>query len=240
MQYQWMPVHLGDHLASIRRVVNCRAIGWFPFVYRAISPFVATLLSADVLNAYVAAIHEQGGDMNLTRLPPVFFLCLVLLFPGALHADESAFAQARSVFMQALQERDGALEQATARFKSLVRNEPGNPVYLAYLGACTALHAREAWMPWSKMRYGEAGVEMIDRALGAAEKRNRETMLDGVPLTLQTQFIAAQTFIDMPDAIFHRRDRGRRLLKKIIRAPAFAVAPASFRQAVLDADRGQR
>lgn len=178
--------------------------------------------------------------MNLTRLPPVFFLCLVLLFPGDLHADESAFAQARSVFMQALQEQDGALDRATAQFESLVRSEPGNPVYLAYLGACTALHAREAWMPWSKMHYGEQGLEMIDRALGTAEKKNRETMLDGVPLMLRTQFIAAQTFIDMPDAIFHRRDRGRRLLKKIIRVPEFAVAPASFRQAVLDADRGQR
>ncbi len=173
--------------------------------------------------------------MKFIRLQHIFLGVGLFLLPWLSHAEEGSFAQARAVFTQALHEQDGALERATEKFAHLHDSEPDNPVYLAYLGACKTLEGRDAWMPWNKMRYGEEGLEMIDEALSSLEEQDRQSMPDGVSRRFYTKLIAAQTFLHMPDDIFHRRAKGKRLLQNIMKAPMFSATPKSFRKSVMDA-----
>jgi len=190
-------------------------------------------LHADALISYVATIRKQGGGMQRINKRRIWMLGMGLLLLSQLaHATEVSFAQAHTAFIQALNEKDGALDRATEKFRALLKEHPNHPVYLAYLGACKALEGRSAWLLWNKMRYGEQGLDQIDRALNALRRKHDIEKLQGVPLSLHTMFVAATTFLDMPDEVFHRRDRGKRLLQKIINHPAYALAPDDFKESV--------
>ena len=54
----------------------------------------------------------------------------------------------------------------------------------------------------------------------------------GVPVSLETRFVAANTFIKLPGGFFHRRAAGLKLLDEVQRHPAFPTAPEPFRSAV--------
>jgi tetratricopeptide (TPR) repeat protein len=164
----------------------------------------------------------------------IIMLITLWMIPLHLHAAEDAvnFEQARAWFNQALDKKDGALEQATEQFEQLLTANPGHPVYQSYLGACKTLQGRDAWMPWNKMRYSEQGLDQIDKALDSLNNRHDSEKLQGVPLSLQTMLVAAVTFLNMPDNIFHRHARGKRLLKTIIDHPAYALTPEPFKKTV--------
>ena len=52
----------------------------------------------------------------------------------------------------------------------------------------------------------------------------------GVPLALETKLTAAGTFVALP-SMFHRGERGRRLLDEVMKHPAYASTPAAFQDA---------
>jgi hypothetical protein len=87
-------------------------------------------------------------------------------------------------------------------------------------------------MPWNKMKYAEQGLDHIDRALEALKPDHDRHAMRGVPVGLETRFVAASTFIKLPDGIFHRQAAGRKLLDDLLRHPGLAAAPESFRSAV--------
>ena len=144
-------------------------------------------------------------------------------------ADLPAFTQAQAVFEQALSGNSKALEQSLEQFPLLASSgRPVALVALAYLGASQTLQAREAWMPWTKMHAAEKGLATLDKALNrsteAGELRFRDT-----PVQLEVKLVAAITFRQVPDAVFHRRDQGRRLVQEILSHRLFAGSPAVFR-----------
>jgi len=188
-------------------------------------------LSCNALHLYVAAIQAQGGDMKRIRLFRMIVGMGLLLTPCLVQAE--TFSKASATFMQALHGQEGALVKAIEQFNQLSRREPDNPVYQAYLGACKTLQAREAWMPWNKMRYAEQGLEIIDRALNKLGPEDDKRTINGASRRLQTLLIAAQTYIGLPDDIFHRRAKGQRILKKMVTMPAFLTASQSFRKYIL-------
>lgn len=143
--------------------------------------------------------------------------------------DLPAFTQARAVFVQALNGNGKALEQSLEQFPPLARSgRPVGLVALAYLGASQTLQGREAWMPWTKMHAAEKGLATLDKALNrsaeAGELRFRDT-----PVQLEVKLVAAITFRQVPDAVFHRRDQGRRLVQEVLGHRLFAGSPAAFR-----------
>jgi len=150
-----------------------------------------------------------------------------------LHADETAdFQQARVWFNQALDSNENALEHASKQFTQLLSTNPDHPVYRAYLGACKTLKGREAWMPWNKMRYTEQGLDDIDKVLNTLDETHDDRRLLGTSLRLQTLLVAASTFLNLPDKIFHRHTKGVRYLGKIMADPAYASSSETFKQAV--------
>lgn len=162
---------------------------------------------------------------------------IVLLATGSAVAQspaprEAAFTDATRIFMQARDGQDGKIEPAISAFEALARAEPAQPLYAAYLGSAISLKAREAWMPWNKMKYAEQGLDHIDHALEALKPDHDRQLMRGVPVGVETRFVAANTFIKLPDGFFHRRAAGLKLLDEVQRHPAFPATPEPFRSAV--------
>jgi hypothetical protein len=147
-------------------------------------------------------------------------------------ASEAEFVDALKAFQQARSGEDRQIEPAIAAFDALVRAEPQQPAYAAYLGSALALKAREAWMPWNKLKYSEQGLDHIDQALAALKPQHDSQLLRGVPVSMETRLVAASTFLALPDRIFHRRASGKKLVDELLRNPAFAATPAGYREAV--------
>ncbi len=66
---------------------------------------------------------------------------------------------------------------AAGQFDALLEREPANPLFAAYHAAAVVMQARDAWMPWNKMKYLEDGLADTDRALADAEASAREGRL---------------------------------------------------------------
>jgi hypothetical protein len=147
-------------------------------------------------------------------------------------ASETSFARALDLIRQARAGEKSAVEPAIAAFDALVRGAPQQPVYAAHLGSAFALKGRDAWMPWNKVRYVEQGTDRIDAALAALKPEHERQLLRGVPVSVETRFVAASTFIKIPDAIFHRRAEGKRLLAGILGSSALSSATPGFGAAV--------
>lgn len=153
------------------------------------------------------------------------------LSPFMASAGEPAFAEAQQIFMQAREGRDGALEKATEKFKALAEKDAANPLFQSYLGACLALKGDSAWMPWSKMRYTEQGLDKIDAALASLASITGDKLED-IQKRLETRYVAAETFIKIPDKIFHRAAAGRKLLQEVTSSPDYPKTNAAFRAVV--------
>ncbi len=147
-------------------------------------------------------------------------------------AAEAPFVNAAKTFLQARDGQAGQIEPAIAAFETLARAEPAQPLYAAYLGSAISLKAREAWMPWNKMKYSEQGLDHIDQALAALKPEHERQLMRGIAVGLETRFVAASTFISLPDGVFHRRAAGKKLLDELLRHPALATAPEPFRSSV--------
>lgn len=144
-------------------------------------------------------------------------------------ASEAEFLDALKAFQQARNGENRQIDPAIAAFETLTRAEPQQPAYAAYLGSVLALKAREAWMPWNKLKYSERGLDQIDQALAALKPQHDNQLLRGIPVSLETRLVAASTFLALPDGIFHRRAAGRKLVDALLRHPALAAAPAGYR-----------
>lgn len=165
--------------------------------------------------------------------PIILLLAALLALPALARAQSDVqFAQALALYERARGGESGQVEHAVTAFEALVRAEPSQPVYGAYLGSAMAFRGRDAWIPWNKVRYSEEGLERIDRALAALRPEHDRVMLRGVPAGLETRLVAAMTFIKLPDGVFHRRAAGVKLIDELLRHPALAAAPAEFRAAV--------
>ena len=146
-------------------------------------------------------------------------------------ASAADFAQAAATFGRARDGDDAVVAPALAQFTALLQAQPDDPLLLAYAGAATAMQARATWMPWKKLGHAEDGLAMIDRALARLTPAHDAELRRGVPVSLETRLTAAGTFLALP-AMFHRGERGRRLLEQVQRDPALAATPAAFRAAV--------
>jgi len=160
-------------------------------------------------------------------------LVLALTVPLAAQAlPEPATQAAIGQFMAATQGKSEATEASLEQFQALLKAEPGHPLLMSYAGAATTLKARDAWAPWKKMSYAEDGLAQIDKALGLLNPAHDQALYQGTPVSLQTRFVAANTFLGLPD-MFNRGPRGRQLLDEIQASPLFGKSPAGFQGAVL-------
>jgi tetratricopeptide (TPR) repeat protein len=159
------------------------------------------------------------------------FAALALQAGAHAAVSEPQFLSAFQQFQQALQGDDGAAEQAADAFGRLVQADPADPVLLAYAGAAQAMKARAALLPWKKMGLAEDGLAQIDKALALLQPAHDTLTHRGTPASLEARFVAATTFLGLPD-MFHRQQRGAALLQQVLGSPLLAQAPLGFQGAV--------
>ena len=168
---------------------------------------------------------------SIHRFAAASLLIAAIGFSPAQAAPEASFQPAYQAFLKGGAGDKAAVDQAAAAFTELVAAEPGNPVLMAYAGAATAMKAGTTMLPWKKMGYAEDGLSMIDKALGALTPAHDAPIQHGTPGTLEARFIAANTFLAVPD-FMNRGARGAALLNEVLQSPLFASSPLPFRGAV--------
>lgn len=152
------------------------------------------------------------------------------------------FAAAEAAFQKAAAKEGGATDDAVQRFEQLIATDsPLSPLFAAYLGAAQTLQGRDAWMPWTKMRATERGLNTLEKALRQLEPRHDRELARGTPVAIEVRLVAATTFIAVP-AMFNRYDQGKQALRDAFASPAYAAAPAEVKarlhqQAALAAGR---
>jgi hypothetical protein len=169
--------------------------------------------------AAVAAIGSIGAAWMILAAKP------------ACAADAPDFNTAFALFQRAAAGDEGAIEGAVKQFTDLAAADPSDPLLLAYLGAATGLQARAALLPWKKMSYADEGLARIDKALAMLQPTHDTLLHRGTPASLETRFVAANTFLGMP-SMFNRGARGRGLLEQVLQSPLLATSPLPFRGSV--------
>jgi len=153
-------------------------------------------------------------------------------FSATAALPEAATQAAIQTFDSASKGKDADIDACLSQFQALLQQEPGNPFLLSYIGAATAMKARSAWAPWSKMSLAEDGLAQIDKALALLTPAHDQARFQGSPLSLWTRLVAANTFLAIPD-MFKRGPRGRALLEDIRNSPLFEQSAPGFQGAVL-------
>jgi len=143
-------------------------------------------------------------------------------------ADAAGFEAAFASFQRAAAGDEGAIDFAVKQFTSLADADPSDPLLLAYSGAATALQARAAVLPWKKLSYADDGLARLDKAIALLQPAHDTLLHRGTPTSLETRFVAANTFLGMP-AMFNRQARGKRLLDEVLQNPLLAASPLPFR-----------
>ncbi len=161
--------------------------------------------------------------MALMRL--CCLLLLLVVWPAYADDVDRELAEAREVFLRAVDGEKRAVRDATLRFRTLSQDHPQEAVFIAYLGACTTLQGRDAANHIDKGRLTESGLREIDRA-------RKLLSADTDPVRyLDTLLVAANSYIHIP-TFFNRHQEGKRLLQEDILAhPAFEEMAGGFRAA---------
>jgi hypothetical protein len=165
--------------------------------------------------------------MNLScGLRCCLLLSLLAISPVQADDADSELAEARTIFLQAVDGDKRAVRSATNRFRSLSRSQPKDPVYLAYYGASLTLQGRDAANNIDKKSLTEKGLGVIDQALkllSEAENYPSSRRLD-------TLLVATSSFVYIP-SFFNRYARGKGLLQEILSHHDFNDMAAGFKAA---------
>jgi hypothetical protein len=150
----------------------------------------------------------------------------VLALLGAV-APTPGRADARADAAQALQAGSAGDARAAARaaalYEQLSAASPEDPVLLAYAGAATALTGRDASTPLEAMTLTDAGLARLDKAV-----KRVGPQLDP-PRRFEAWLVAANTYLSVPDDVFHRLADGKAVLAQALADPALPHLPPSIR-----------
>jgi hypothetical protein len=159
------------------------------------------------------------------------FAALSLLLATSQAAPDTQFQPAFQRFNQGMAGDKAAVDDAAEAFDKLQQAEPTSPVLMAYSGAAIAMKARTTLLPWKKMGFAEDGLAMLDKALALLTPAHDAIGQHGTPASLETRFVAASTFLAVPD-FMHRGARGNALLAEVLASPLLAQAPLPFQASV--------
>ena len=166
----------------------------------------------------------------MNRVSTLFVACVcIFLVTNArdIAAQELAdeIGPARAIFLDAVDGNKSAVRTALEAFRSLESRYPNHPLLQAYIGSTLSLRGRDiASRPVDRTRNTEEGLEVIDHALSQL-KGHPEI---GIDTLLETQLVAAATFIALPK-FFHRGRAGQRLVTDVIAHPQLTHTPAPLR-----------
>ncbi|MFZ2989784.1 hypothetical protein [Ideonella sp.] len=180
------------------------------------------LLAGKAITLIVMAAVSLGGASRLAQAQTL---------PAAEATAPAAVQSAFVSFQKAAQGDEAATDEAATAFAKLSAAAPGNAVLLAYAGASHAMLARSTLLPWKKMGYADDGLAQIDKALALLTPAQDAPLYRGVPAALDVKFTAASTFMALP-GLFHRQERGHKLLAEVASSPLLKSCPAAFQASV--------
>ena len=152
-------------------------------------------------------------------------LLLTATTGAAAQTNTEVFIKAQATFEKGLRGSESDNEGAAEQFRQLNAADPANPLFQAYYGSTFTLKARDAWAPWKKLKLGEQGLDLIDKALKKLSPEHDHLRLRQVPMSIETRLVAVTTFLTVPDVFFHRYDHGKALLVETMRGALFAQSP---------------
>ena len=116
------------------------------------------------------------------------------------------FRQARSEFLAVTQENGGSFKSAWDSFKQLDKQYPDHPAVQAYYASLETIKARDAWMPWSKLKWVEQGLDRMDGALSLLDDSHESEKLGVSTVALETRIVAANTYVAVPSFLNRLQD----------------------------------
>ena len=166
----------------------------------------------------------------MKKLLPLITALTLLSSPlyAETNGDQAAFDSAQRIFENNLAGDKDSNSAVIEKFEQLVNESPDQPLYLAYLGSAYTLKARDAFAPWTRLKYVEKGLAMIDKALIMLEPKHDEMRIRGSIVSMETRLVAISTFLKVP-GFLHRLQPARDLIKETLASPAFAKAPPMVR-----------
>ncbi len=135
------------------------------------------------------------------RMAMVVVLCGVLWGEAMALGDvelQQRFSSLKQEFMRCV-EGSGDVDVLHADLRELVEADPQSPLFLVYLGSSETLIARDAWWPWTKMRYLESGLDKIDRALALLRPEHEQQRVGKAVVGEWVRTTAHQTFLKVPE-----------------------------------------
>jgi len=155
--------------------------------------------------------------------------CFLLPFPARAADRATRLAAASQAFQRALAGDADAVGPAEALYRDLAAEDPSDPVVLAYAGAAAAMAGRDDPSPIERLKRTEDGLAEIDLALRMLGPAQDQPQPGRLPARLETLLVAASTFLQVPDSVFHRLGDGKAALSAALSHPATAQAPAVVR-----------
>jgi len=112
---------------------------------------------------------------------------------------------------------EAARDRAHDGFQQAVKADSQDPVAMVYLGGTLALKGRDAWVPWTKMKHTERGLDLMSRSITLLQPEHDKILLNGMPLSIEVKSISAITFTAVP-GLFNRFDEGYDLLRALVKS----------------------
>jgi hypothetical protein len=178
----------------------------------------------------------------VTKMKIGLYILLIALFTNTLakpheisEDDKMLLTLAHKIFEQSLErEKDqSTIQSALHKFKLLLEADPKNPLFLVYQGSTYTLMSEFAWLPWSKKRYTNEGLEKIKMALQQLKTiHDSEYLKVGevqVPISIETRLVAIDTFLRINDPqSINVFEAVKAVLYDLYWSPAFQKAPPSI------------
>ena len=124
----------------------------------------------------------------------------------------SATPTLEQVYSQYLAAVDG--KQSADSVYEQLKDFPSNPEVSVIKGSTLTLMGRDAWLPWTKMKYAENGIVLIERCVRDLTEADHKNEFGGVPVDIFVKFIAGSTYRDLPE-LFHKKAEGKALLDEV-------------------------
>ncbi len=138
---------------------------------------------------------------------------------------DARLAEASRTFQRATAGDASAVGRASALFQELAAETPRDPVVLAYAGSAETMAGRDAASPIEAMNRTEHGLDQLDQALRALGPEHDAPQPGRLPARLETLLVAASTFLQVPDSVFHRFADGKAALAGALAHPLYARLP---------------
>jgi hypothetical protein len=139
------------------------------------------------------------------------------------HSEE--FESAYNNYLQVTDEAGGSAKNLAKQWQALHDADPKDPLTMVMLGSSHTLMGRDAFMPWSKMKHTEAGLDEMAMAQRLLNDSNANVQFQHMPVYLHVKSTAGITFTQVPE-FFGRHEEGFYLLEEVIEDPGFRMLPA--------------